>query len=75
MSTQTIQSQDVSVGKIFGDFYAVPDYQREYVWEAEQVEQLLSDIRSEMGEGPPSGTPEYLLEVSLSALVATDSTT
>ncbi len=59
--TQTIQSQDVSVGKVFGDFYAVPDYQREYVWEAEQVEQLLTDIRSEMGEGISAGAPEYFI--------------
>lgn len=61
MSAQTIQSQDISVGKIFGDFYAVPDYQREYVWEAEQVEQLMSDIRSEMGDKAALETPEYFI--------------
>ena len=26
----------------FQAFYVVPDYQREYVWETEQVEQLLN---------------------------------
>lgn len=36
---------DLTVEKCFTNFYNVPDYQREYVWEAEkQVEQLLNDI-------------------------------
>ena len=26
------------------DFYTVPDFQREYVWERKQVEKLLQDI-------------------------------
>jgi len=28
-----IESQDLSVEDLFKDFYAVPDFQREYVWE------------------------------------------
>lgn len=36
---------DLTVEKCFSNFFVVPDYQREYVWEADkQVEQLLSDI-------------------------------
>ena len=36
---------DLTVEKCFNNFYIVPDYQREYVWEADkQVEQLLVDI-------------------------------
>jgi uncharacterized protein with ParB-like and HNH nuclease domain len=62
MTTQSIESQDITVGGIFQAFYAVPDYQREYVWEAAQVEQLLSDILGEMPpkqqEGPPA---EYFI--------------
>ena len=42
-AAQTIESQDVNVGGVFQSFYAVPDYQREYVWQTPQVEQLLSD--------------------------------
>jgi uncharacterized protein with ParB-like and HNH nuclease domain len=61
MSGQTIQSRDISVVDVFKDFYAVPDYQREYVWEAEEVEQLLTDIRSEMGGGSHTGAPEYFI--------------
>ncbi len=37
--------EDFTVEKCFSNFFIVPDYQREYVWEADkQVEQLLSDI-------------------------------
>ena len=36
---------DLTVEKCFNNFFVVPDYQREYVWEADkQVEQLLNDI-------------------------------
>lgn len=39
------QFDDLTVEKCFSNFFVVPDYQREYVWEAEkQVEQLLTDI-------------------------------
>lgn len=30
-SMQSIESQDITVGGIFQEFYAVPDHQREYV--------------------------------------------
>jgi len=40
----TIESLDLSLKQIFSDFYVVPSYQREYVWEGKQVEQLLQDI-------------------------------
>jgi hypothetical protein len=42
--TQTIESLDLTLDKIFNEFYIVPSFQREYVWEDEQVEQLLRDI-------------------------------
>lgn len=36
---------DLTVEKCFNNFYIVPDYQREYVWETDkQVEELLTDI-------------------------------
>jgi len=43
----TIRSHDKSLSKLFDDFYLVPDYQREYVWEEVQVEQLIEDIHAE----------------------------
>lgn len=34
-----------TVGELFSDFYVVPEYQREYVWEAnKQVQQMLTDL-------------------------------
>lgn len=61
MTEQTIQSQDIKVADVFQSFYAVPDYQREYVWETEQVEQLLSDINSELSGNDPTKAPEYFI--------------
>ena len=58
---QTIQSQDIKVADIFQSFYAVPDYQREYVWSIDQVEQLLSDINDELADQDPAIAPEYFI--------------
>ncbi|MFZ5676729.1 MAG: DUF262 domain-containing protein [Pseudomonadota bacterium] len=61
MAEQTIQSQDIRIADVFQAFYAVPDYQREYVWETEQVEQLLSDINTELAGNDPATAPEYFI--------------
>jgi uncharacterized protein with ParB-like and HNH nuclease domain len=61
MSEQTIQSQDIKVADVFQAFYAVPDYQREYVWETEQVEQLLTDVNAELAGTDPVKSPEYFI--------------
>ena len=61
MSEQTIQSRDITVAGVFQDFYVVPDYQREYVWEPEQVEQLLGDIRGEQTASVIGEVPEYFI--------------
>lgn len=61
MTTQSIDSEDLSVADLFKSFYAVPDYQREYVWETNEVEQLLTDIIGEMSDGEPSQYPEYFI--------------
>lgn len=42
-----IDSDDLSIAKLFEDFYVVPDFQREYVWEETQVEKLLQDVYDE----------------------------
>ena len=60
MTEQTIHSQDIKVADVFQAFYVVPDYQREYVWETEQIEQLLNDINAEFGSDP-SEAPEYFI--------------
>lgn len=61
MSEQTIQSQDIKVAELFQAFYVVPDYQREYVWETDQVEQLLTDINAELAGADPAKAPEYFI--------------
>jgi hypothetical protein len=61
VSEQTIQSQDAKVADIFGAFYVVPDYQREYVWETDEVEQLLSDINGELAGTDSANAPEYFI--------------
>lgn len=61
MTDQTIQSHDIKIADVFQAFYAVPDYQREYVWEAEQVEQLLSDVSAELAGNDPGKAPEYFI--------------
>ena len=35
---------NLTINTCFQNYYIVPDYQREYVWTHEQVEQLLSDL-------------------------------
>lgn len=61
MSTQSIQSQDIKISEVFQGFYSVPDYQREYVWQSEQVEQLLTDIYGELNGSDPERAPEYFI--------------
>lgn len=61
MGIQKIQSEDCSVASLFQSFYAVPDYQREYVWDTDQVEQLLKDVREEIGDGPAQDAPDYFI--------------
>ena len=58
MTEQTISSTDIKVADVFQAFYAVPDYQREYVWETEPVEQLLSDINAELAGARAEDAPE-----------------
>jgi len=44
MADTHIKYNDHSINSAFTDLYIVPDYQREYVWNDIQVEQLLSDL-------------------------------
>lgn len=61
MTIQRIDSDDLSVADLFKSFYAVPDYQREYVWGTEEVEQLLADISGEISDETPDQAPEYFI--------------
>ena len=70
-----IESQDLSVGTLFKDFFSVPDFQREYVWQREQVEKLLQDIFDEFYDEDRRilPGPEYFLG-SIVACKADDGT-
>jgi uncharacterized protein with ParB-like and HNH nuclease domain len=61
MSTQSIESQDLTLHTLFTAFYAVPSFQREYVWEERQVEQLLRDIYDEFTAEGSSDNSEYFI--------------
>lgn len=65
MSTSSfrIESTDLTIEQIFKDFYSVPDFQREYVWQTENVEKLLQDIFEEFYDEDMKliEGPEYFL--------------
>ena len=61
MTEQVIESRDITVTDIFQAFYQVPNYQREYVWKTEHVEQLLNDINAERERSDPARAPEYFI--------------
>jgi hypothetical protein len=47
VGTQKIESVDLTLADLLKDFYSVPDFQREYVWQQDQVERLLMDVVDE----------------------------
>ena len=69
MTEQSIISDDMTLKRLFQDFYRVPDYQREYVWgEAspkdeggEEVDQFLNDIYAEYESATKDFAPEYFI--------------
>ena len=57
-----IESSNLSIADLFREFYSVPDFQREYVWEKSNVEKLLEDIVYELyDDGEPVEDAEYFL--------------
>ncbi|KRA33534.1 hypothetical protein ASD68_11180 [Rhodanobacter sp. Root627] len=42
-----IESSDLTIEQVYKDFYAVPDYQREYVWAEDDVQTFAEDIYDE----------------------------
>jgi len=57
----TIESQDLSISKLFNDFYIVPSYQREYVWTKSEVEDFFKDIYDEFNTNENSKNSEYFI--------------
>jgi hypothetical protein len=69
MAEQAVQSDDMTLKRVFQDFYRVPDYQREYVWgeadpkgeRGDEVEQFLKDIYQEFESATKEVAPEYFI--------------
>lgn len=69
MTEQSIISDDMTLKRMFQDFYRVPDYQREYVWGetdprgegGEEVDQFLPDIYAEYESTTRDFAPEYFI--------------
>ncbi|HJW55295.1 MAG TPA: DUF262 domain-containing protein [Burkholderiaceae bacterium] len=57
MDNNRLDPKLLSIGELFDDsdaIYTVPIYQRNYAWQAEQIEQLLQDIRDAIHDGESS---------------------
>ncbi|HEX7455488.1 MAG TPA: DUF262 domain-containing protein, partial [Gallionella sp.] len=64
VQTPKIESADLSISALFNDFYVVPDFQREYVWEERNIEQFLDDILDEFSDSHgdiTAGEAEYFI--------------
>ncbi|MDE5087069.1 MAG: DUF262 domain-containing protein, partial [Trichodesmium sp. St16_bin2-tuft] len=57
----TIESQDMTLEKLFDEFYVIPDYQREYVWAQKEVNEFIQDIYEEFSEQIQNSYPEYFI--------------
>ncbi|WMJ74108.1 DUF262 domain-containing HNH endonuclease family protein [Cytophagaceae bacterium ABcell3] len=51
---QTIESDKLFVKDVFNRWYRIPEYQRPYVWGADQVSELLEDISQACSTNPES---------------------
>lgn len=56
-----IESQDFTIDKLFTDFYVVPSYQREYVWQEEHITQFFQDIWDEFSSNNSGSPSEYFI--------------
>ncbi|MCL2932611.1 MAG: DUF262 domain-containing HNH endonuclease family protein [Trichodesmium sp. MAG_R03] len=57
----TIESQDMTLEKLFDEFYIIPDYQREYVWEQKEVNEFIQDIYEQFSQQIQNSYPEYFI--------------
>src|SRR5271166_3339468 len=68
MNLQTIESKDVSLGDLFGNFFVVPNFQREYVWSTDEVRTLLDDVNAEFGAVDRNDDSEYFIGTIVTCL-------
>lgn len=68
-----IENQKLTVKEAFKNYYyIVPPYQRDYVWQTKNVEQLLGDIHEEFQKGDQS---EYFIGSTVANRAGTDNAT
>lgn len=68
-----IENQKLTVKEAFKNYYyIVPPYQRDYVWQTKNVEQLLTDIHDEFQIGDQT---EYFIGCTVANRAAVDSAT
>lgn len=56
--SKKIAFNDLEIQKLFQNFYIIPAYQREYVWQEKEVIQLLGDVLDAFSDNPEA---EYFL--------------
>lgn len=56
-----IESRDFTLEELFGYFYVVRAYQREYVWEEKHVNELLNDVYIQFEENKSGSDWEYFI--------------
>jgi uncharacterized protein with ParB-like and HNH nuclease domain len=56
-----ITSKDLSISRLFEDFYAVPNYQREFVWGEQEARKLVDDIYAEFVSGGDQHQNDYFV--------------
>lgn len=56
-----IESRDFTLEELFGYFYVVRAYQREYVWEEKHVNDLLNDVYIQFDENKSGSDWEYFI--------------
>lgn len=52
--SQKIESEKMFVKEVFTNWYRIPEYQRPYVWETDQVIELLDDVYQAYQSNPDS---------------------
>ena len=62
-TTTEIKSHDLTLHTLYNEFYTVPDFQREYVWQEKNVEKLLNDVYEHFydSHNQPSNDAEYFV--------------
>jgi len=70
-----LTSEDCSLERLFQEFYVVPDYQREYVWEDKHVEAFIGDIYEEFSSADDEQTDYFIGSIVVCSAATGDTKT